>query len=55
MLAVTRAQLAATPLVIAVAGGVQKARGIVGAARAGLVNALATDERTGEAVLAILH
>ncbi len=54
LLAVTRQQLSATPLVVGVAAGVAKAPSILGACRARLINALATDERTAEAILGIL-
>ncbi len=55
LLAITRAQLVATPIVIGVAKGVAKAPGIVGAARARLISALATDDLTAEAVLRLLR
>jgi DNA-binding transcriptional regulator LsrR (DeoR family) len=51
MIAVSCAQLRATPLVIGVAVGEQKVSSIIGAARAKLVKALITDTRTAEAVL----
>ncbi len=51
MIAMSREQLRRTPLVIGVAVGENKAAAIVGAARAGLISALATDARTAEAVL----
>jgi DNA-binding transcriptional regulator LsrR (DeoR family) len=54
LLAVTREQLSSTPLVIGAAAGAAKAPGIIGAARAKLINALATDEGTAEAVLELL-
>lgn len=55
LLGITRAQLIATPMVVGVAAGVEKAPGIVGASRARLINALATDDRTAEAVLRLLR
>ncbi len=55
LLAVTREQLLGTPIVVGVAAGTVKAPGIVGAARAKLIDALATDERTAEAVLELLR
>jgi len=51
LLAVSADQLRSTPLVIAAAASVAKAQGILGAARAGLINALVTDLATAEAVL----
>jgi DNA-binding transcriptional regulator LsrR (DeoR family) len=51
MIAVSAAQLRAIPLVIGLAVGEAKVVSIIGAARAGLVNALITDARTAEAVL----
>lgn len=52
MIALSADQLRRTPLVIGVAVGEAKAAAILGAARSGLVSALATDPRTAEAVLA---
>lgn len=54
MIAASRDQLAATPLVIGVAATPEKAAGIIGAVRAGMINALVTDFATAEAVLAAL-
>ncbi len=51
MIAVSCAQLRATPLVVGLAVGDAKVPSIIGAARAGLVKALMTDTRTAEAVL----
>lgn len=51
MIAVSCAQLRATPLVIGVAVGDDKTTSIIGAARAQLVTTLVTDTRTAEAVL----
>jgi DNA-binding transcriptional regulator LsrR (DeoR family) len=54
MIAVSPAQLRRTPLCIGIAAGVAKAGPIIGAARAGLINALVTDVQTAEAVLEAL-
>lgn len=51
LLAISADQLRRTPCVIGVAASVAKAQSIAGAARAGLVNAIATDVATAEAVL----
>jgi DNA-binding transcriptional regulator LsrR (DeoR family) len=51
LLAISPDQLRRTPLVIGVAGSVAKAPGILGAARAGLVNVVVTDVATAQAVL----
>ncbi|WP_061978838.1 sugar-binding transcriptional regulator [Aureimonas sp. AU20] len=51
MIAMSAEQLRRTPLVIGVAVGEAKAAAILGAARSGLISALATDPRTAEAVL----
>ncbi|WP_307437555.1 sugar-binding transcriptional regulator [Labrys monachus] len=53
LLAMSPAQLRAVPLVIGVAAAVAKAPAILGAARGGLVNALVTDMRTAQAILAL--
>jgi DNA-binding transcriptional regulator LsrR (DeoR family) len=54
LLALSREQLQRTPLVIGVAAGRAKAPAIVGAVRAGLINALVTEATTAEAMLALL-
>ncbi|HYZ02119.1 MAG TPA: sugar-binding domain-containing protein [Candidatus Binatia bacterium] len=54
LLALSREQLHRTPLVIGVAAGRAKAPAIVGAVRAGLINALVTEATTAEAMLALL-
>lgn len=54
MIAMSVDQLRATPLVIGVAAGENKAGAIIGAVRAGFINALATDVRTAEAILRAL-
>jgi DNA-binding transcriptional regulator LsrR (DeoR family) len=54
LVAISREQLLATPFVVGVAAGAVKAPGIIGAARARLISALATDQRTAEAVLALI-
>ncbi len=54
MIAMSREQLRRTPLVIGVAVGEIKAAAIIGAVRAGLISALATDSRTAEAILSAL-
>jgi DNA-binding transcriptional regulator LsrR (DeoR family) len=54
LLAVSREQLHRIPLVIGVAAGRAKAPAIVGAVRAGLINALVTEATTAEAMLALL-
>jgi DNA-binding transcriptional regulator LsrR (DeoR family) len=51
LLGVSRAQLRAAGTVIGVAAGVAKARSIVGAARAGLIDVLVTDSVTAAAAL----
>lgn len=51
MIAMSADQLRRTPLVVGVALGEAKAAAILGAARSGLISALATDARTAEAVL----
>ncbi|WP_312861443.1 sugar-binding transcriptional regulator [Segnochrobactrum spirostomi] len=51
LIAVTPTALRAVPLAIGVAVSVAKVPAIVGAARAGLVNALVTDLRTAQAVI----
>jgi DNA-binding transcriptional regulator LsrR (DeoR family) len=51
LIGVSRAQLRATGTVVAVAAGTLKARSIVGAARAGLVDVLVTDAATAEATI----
>lgn len=54
MIAVSCAQLRATPLVVGVAVGEEKVTSIIGAARAKLITTLITDTRTAEAVLDML-
>jgi DNA-binding transcriptional regulator LsrR (DeoR family) len=51
MIAMSPAQLRATPLVVGVAMGALKVDAILGAVRSGLVSALATDTQTAEALL----
>ncbi|WP_090673163.1 sugar-binding transcriptional regulator [Aureimonas jatrophae] len=51
MIAMSREELGRTPLVIGVASGEAKAAAIRGAARAGLISALATDTHTADALL----
>ncbi|WP_374754454.1 sugar-binding transcriptional regulator [Aureimonas sp. AU12] len=51
MIAMSRDQLQRAPLVVGVAMGEAKAGAIRGAARAGLISALATDTRTASAIL----
>ena len=53
LVAVSRDELKRTSLTIGVAGGPEKVAGIVGAARARLVNALVTDEETANSCLQI--
>ena len=53
MIAMSPEQLRRTPLVIGVAVGEIKAAAILGAARARLISALATDTRTAEAILSL--
>lgn len=54
MIAASREQLRRTPLTIAVAMSPQKALGLIGAVRAGLINAVVTDTPTAQAMIAIL-
>ncbi len=54
LIAASRDELKRVPLTIGVAGGPDKVVGIVGAARAGLVNALVTDEETANSCLQIV-
>ncbi|MBZ9795213.1 sugar-binding transcriptional regulator [Mesorhizobium sp. ES1-4] len=54
MIAMSPAQLRAVPLVIGVAASPEKATAIIGAARSGLINALVTDTKTAQAILAVL-
>ena len=53
LIAVGRDELRRVPLTIGVAGGLEKASGIVGAARARLINALVTDTETARGCLQI--
>ncbi|MBX3569784.1 MAG: MarR family transcriptional regulator [Rhizobiaceae bacterium] len=55
LIAVSPAQLRQIPLVIAAAASPRKARAIIGAVRAGLVNAIVTDVATAQAILAALR
>ncbi|TPJ61775.1 sugar-binding domain-containing protein [Mesorhizobium sp. B2-6-1] len=54
MIAMSPAQLRAVPLVIGVAASPEKATAIIGAARAQLINAVITDTKTAQAILATL-
>lgn len=51
MIAATPAQLRRTPLSIGVAATPEKAAGIIGAAKSGMINALVTDVKTAQAIL----
>ncbi|RWB15060.1 MAG: winged helix-turn-helix transcriptional regulator [Mesorhizobium sp.] len=51
MIAMSPAQLRAAPLAIGVAASPEKATAIIGAVRAGLINALVTDTKTAQAVI----
>lgn len=53
VVAVGRRELRRTPLVVGMASGSEKIAPIVGAAQAGLINALVTDEETARGCLAI--
>ncbi|WP_413990489.1 sugar-binding transcriptional regulator [Labrys okinawensis] len=55
LIAVSPAQLRAVPLVIGVAVSPEKARAIIGAVRAGLINAVVTDVATAQAILGVLQ
>ncbi|RWP58303.1 sugar-binding domain-containing protein [Mesorhizobium sp.] len=54
MIAMSPAQLRAVPLVIGVAGSPEKAKAVIGAVRARLINALVTDTKTAQAILEAL-
>ena len=54
LIAVSPAQLRTIPLVIGVAVSPDKAKAIIGAVRAGLINAIVTDVATAQAILAAL-
>lgn len=54
MIAMSPAQLRAVPLVIGVAASPEKAKAIIGAVRARLINALVTDTKTAQAILEAL-
>ncbi|RWM22721.1 MAG: winged helix-turn-helix transcriptional regulator [Mesorhizobium sp.] len=54
MIAMSPAQLRAAPLVIGVAASPEKATAIIGAVRAGLINALVTDTKTAQAIIDIM-
>jgi len=51
VIGITLAQLGAVPLVVAMAGGVQKARGVLGALRSGLLDEIILDDALARAVL----
>jgi DNA-binding transcriptional regulator LsrR (DeoR family) len=53
LIAASRDEFKRIPLSVGVAGGPEKVSGIVGAARAGLINALVTDEGTANSCLQI--
>jgi DNA-binding transcriptional regulator LsrR (DeoR family) len=55
LIAVSPAQLRAIPLSIGIAVSPEKARAIIGAVRAKLINAVVTDVATAEAILAVLQ
>ena len=55
MIAATPDQLRRVGLSIGVAATVDKAAGIVGAARSGMINAVVTDTATAQAILAIVR
>jgi DNA-binding transcriptional regulator LsrR (DeoR family) len=55
MLAVSVDQLRQTKLSIGLAAATEKARSVIGAARSGMINALATDRSTAQAILDILR
>jgi DNA-binding transcriptional regulator LsrR (DeoR family) len=55
MIAASREQLRAVPLSIAVAASPDKAAGLIGAARSGMVNAIVTDTATAQAIIALLQ
>jgi DNA-binding transcriptional regulator LsrR (DeoR family) len=55
MIAATPAQLRGAGLSIGVAATVEKAAGIVGAARSGMINAVVTDTATAQAILSIVR
>ncbi|MDX8455930.1 sugar-binding domain-containing protein [Mesorhizobium sp. VK9D] len=55
MIAMSPDQLRAVPLVIGVASGPEKAKAIIGAARARLIGALVTDTKTAQAILERLN
>ncbi|RWP07851.1 sugar-binding domain-containing protein [Mesorhizobium sp.] len=54
MIAMSPAQLRAVPLVIGVAASPEKAKAVIGAVRARLINALVTDTKTAQAILEAL-
>ncbi|RWN51615.1 sugar-binding domain-containing protein [Mesorhizobium sp.] len=54
MIAMSPAQLRAVPLVIGVAASPEKAKAIIGAVRARLINALVTDTKAAQAILEAL-
>lgn len=55
MIAASPAQLRQTKLSIGVAASVEKAAGIIGAARSGMINAVVTDTATAQAILDLLR
>lgn len=55
MIAATPAQLRRVGLSIGVAATVEKAAGIVGAARSGMINAVVTDTATAQAILSVVR
>lgn len=53
LIAASREEFERIPLTVGIAGGIEKVTGIVGAARAGLVNAFVTDEETAGGCLQV--
>ena len=54
LLAISTDQLRRVPHVIGIAVGIDKAKAVVGAARAGLISTLVTDTVTARAIAALL-
>ncbi|MGR6430035.1 sugar-binding transcriptional regulator [Rhizobium sp. PAMB 3174] len=54
MIAASREQLAGARLSIAVAASPEKAAGLIGAVRSGMVNAIVTDTATAQAIISVL-